>query len=245
MYQARTYRNLIYESELVAFRQAVQETDLYIHAVQPLEDITREAILRYRGYIEAYIRRFPDFVHTLKPWHMSGPAPAIVRDMVTAGLKAGVGPMAAVAGAIAERVGVDLLRHTEQVVVENGGDVFLKTNGPITIGIFAGDSPLSLRVGLRIQPGDAPVSVCTSSGTVGHSLSLGKADAVSVVSMSCAIADAAATSVGNHVNSPEDIQKAIKFGKSIEGVIGLIIISGDKIGFWGDLELVPLSSNFT
>jgi len=94
--------------------------------------------------------------------------------MASAGEKAGVGPMAAVAGAIAEHVGIDLLGHTHEVVVENGGDVFFKTNGPVTIGIFAGNSPVSLGMGLRVYPGKKPLSVCTSSGTVGHSLSFGK-----------------------------------------------------------------------
>ena len=100
--------------------------------------------------------------------------------------------MAAVAGAIAEHVGGDLLSYTEEVIIENGGDVFIKTHGPVTVGVFAGNSPLSLRIGLRLNSMEAPLSVCTSSGTVGHSLSFGKADAVSVIARSCALADAAA-----------------------------------------------------
>ncbi len=239
-YQTRTYRNHVRRDNLVSFKVAVKETDLFVHAAKHLEDITREIILRHRGYIEAYIQRYPEFAKILNPWRISGPAPIIIKDMAKAGEKAGVGPMAAVAGAVAEHVGIDLLSHTDEVVVENGGDVFLKTNDPATIGIFAGKSPLSMHIGLRVDSGDKPVSVCTSSGTIGHSLSLGKADAVCVKSGSCPLADAAATSIGNHVRTKKDIQSAIDFGKKIEGITGIVVVIDDKIGLWGDIEVVPI-----
>ena len=148
--------------------------------------------------------------------------------------------MAAVAGAVAEYVGKDLLAHTDQVMVENGGDLFIQSREPVTIGIFANESPLSLRVGLRMDASERPMAVCTSSGTVGHSLSMGKADAVCIVSASCPLADAAATSVGNHVQAIADIQSAMEIGKKIKGVEGIVIIMKDRIGIWGDLEIVPL-----
>ncbi|MDM8522713.1 UPF0280 family protein [Desulfococcaceae bacterium HSG8] len=238
MYQERTYRNLIQENHLVSFRVVVKETDLFIHAAKPLYEIAKELVLECRGYIESYIKRYPEFAETLVPWHVRELVPVIIKEMSGAGQKAGVGPMAAVAGAIAEYVGKGLLAHTDEVVVENGGDIFLKKNNPVTIGIFAGDSPLSMRMGLRV--GNVPVAVCTSSGTVGHSLSMGKADAVCVVSESCPLADAVATSVGNHLKSEADIRKAIDFGKQVEGVTGLVVIMGDKIGAWGETEIVPL-----
>ena len=240
MIDNKTYRKLVQMDNLVSFRQIVKETDLFIHASKPLENITRELILQHRGYIEAYIKRYPEFSKMLKPCRVIGPAPIIIKDMAKAGEKAGVGPMASVAGAIAEHVGVDLLSYSDEIVVENGGDIFLKTNSLVTVGIFAGASPLSLHVGLRVNSGIEPVSVCTSSGTVGHSLSLGKADAVCVVSKSCSIADAAATSIGNYVKSKSDIQKAIDFGKTIANITGIVIIVGNKIGLWGEIEIVPL-----
>ena len=244
-HQERTYRRLAYRDKLVSFRVTVKETDVLVHATRPLEDITKELILKYRGYIEAYIRQHPEFAKTLRPWPISGPAPLIVKDMAAAGEKAGVGPMAAVAGAVAEHVGRELLAHSKEVIVENGGDVFLKTAGPVTTGIFAGSSPLSLRIGLRIDPGSKPLAVCTSSGTVGHSISMGKADAVCVVSASCSLADAAATSIGNRVESKTDIQQALDFGKQLEGVTGVVVIIGDSIGIWGELEVVPLNPDFS
>lgn len=240
MYRKRTYRNLIRGTGLVSFQVVVKETDLSVYAVKPLVDITREIILEYRGYIEAHIQRYPDFATILIPWHTPNPVPAIIQDMIAAGEKAGVGPMASVAGVIAEYVGRRLLPYSDEVIIENGGDIFVKKNTPVTVAVFAGKSPLSLKIGLRIDPGGLPIAVATSSGTVGHSLSFGKADAVCVISRSCALADAAATSVGNHVKSKHDIENALEFGKSIPGVAGLLIIIGDKLGAWGDLEIVPI-----
>jgi ApbE superfamily uncharacterized protein (UPF0280 family) len=148
--------------------------------------------------------------------------------------------MAAIAGAIAEHVGRGLLGFTDQVMVENGGDVFIKTNSPVTVGIFAGASPLSMQVGIRLGGEKRPIAVCTSSGTLGHSLSLGLADAVCVVADSCALADAAATSIGNRIQSEADINAAIAAGQRIAEVAGIVIIAGDKIGAWGELELIRL-----
>lgn len=240
MYQKRSYRNTAYINTLLAFKVAVKETDLLIHSAKNLKKIARELILQYRGYIESYIKKHPEFEKTLQPWKIKEPVPNIISEMTKAGEKAGVGPMASVAGAIAEHVGIGLLEHTNEVIVENGGDLFIKTNSPVTVGIFAGKSPLSMHIGLHVDPGGKKVAVCTSSGSVGHSLSLGKADAVCVVSKACSLADAAATSIGNHVIKKTDIQKAINFGKTIEGVKGIAVIIDDKMGMWGDMKIVAL-----
>jgi ApbE superfamily uncharacterized protein (UPF0280 family) len=152
--------------------------------------------------------------------------------------------MAAVAGAIAENVGRGLAKYTHQVIVENGGDLYIKTEAPVTVGILAGRSPLSMQLGIRLRSDQQPAGVCTSSGTVGHSLSFGKADAVCVVADSCAAADAAATAVGNLVQSPANINAAIHAGRQINKINGIIIIAGKKIGIWGDLEVVPLINPF-
>jgi ApbE superfamily uncharacterized protein (UPF0280 family) len=133
------------------------------------------------------------------------------------------------------------LKLTDQVIIENGGDVFIKTNSSVTIGIYAGKSPLSLRIGIRLKSKSKPEAVCTSSGTIGHSLSLGKANAVCVVADTCSLADAAATSIGNLIDSPADIESAIKAGRRLEDLSGIVIIVGEKIGMWGDLEVVSLT----
>ena len=237
----RFYRNLVHRPDLVNFRVAVKETDLFIQANQYLEHLATDLVLQHRGNIEAYLKDHPAFGKTLYPWRLSGPAPRIIQDMAHAGELAGVGPMASVAGAISEYVGRDLLLHTDQIVVENGGDVFIKSDRPCTVGIYAGSSALSLRIGVQIDGGEKPISVCTSSGKFGHSLSLGTADAVCVVSGSCPLADAAATATANRIHSKSDIRGAIAFGKAIKGVVGLVVIMDDEIGIWGELEVVPLA----
>jgi ApbE superfamily uncharacterized protein (UPF0280 family) len=242
LYQKRTYRKLVSTEKLTTFQVVVQETDLLVHAETRLAAQTRELVLEHRGYVQAYIEAYPDFMTTLDPWPHAGPAPGIILDMITAGANAGVGPMAAVAGAIAENVGRGLLDFTDQVMVENGGDVFIKTNTPVTVGIFAGASPLSMRVGIQLGCDKKPVAVCTSSGTLGHSLSLGQADAVCVVADSCALADAAATAIGNLIQSEADINKAIAAGQKIADIAGIVIVAGEKIGAWGELEIVPLNN---
>jgi uncharacterized protein len=239
-YKERTYRQRLHPSGLTGFRVVVQETDLFIHAATEMKDPARDAILRHRGHVEAHIRRHPDFATALTPWPEGAFLPEIVRKMVAAGRRAGVGPMAAVAGAVAEAVGRDLMTRTPEVIVENGGDIFIRVHRPATVGIFAGESPLSERVGLRLAPGTAPRGVCTSSGRIGHSLSFGAADAVCVVSDDCALADAAATAIGNRVDGEHRIDDALSFGQTIDGVSGIVVIVNDRIGVWGDLELVPL-----
>ncbi|WP_319410045.1 UPF0280 family protein [uncultured Desulfosarcina sp.] len=236
----RTYRQRVGGLSLLSFQVICQETDLMVQADRLLEYEAREQVLVCRGQIEGYIQRYPEFALTLVPWPEQAFAPEIVREMIAAGRAAGVGPMAAVAGAVAEAVGRVLLDYSHQVVVENGGDVFIKTKGPVVAGLFAGDSPLSMKIGIKVPDTRNGIGLCTSSGTVGHSLSTGSADAVCVVSHSCALADAAATAIGNRIRSPGEIKTAIAFGKHIAGVLGVVVVAGREMGAWGQVELVPL-----
>ena len=236
-YQQRTYRHWIDGADLVPFNVTTKETDLYIRAASDLHRKALRMVNKYRYQIERYIEKSPVFKSSLEPLPMPEFAPGIVKDMVKAGIDSGVGPMAAVAGAIAEAVGRELLTYSPEVIIENGGDIFLKIVKKRVVGIFAGDSPLTGKLGIEINAEDTPLGICTSSGTVGHSLSYGKADAVVVLSSSTALADAAATAIGNRVKEVADIDKAIEFGRTISGLMGLVIIKGDKIGAWGDVKL--------
>jgi ApbE superfamily uncharacterized protein (UPF0280 family) len=218
----------------------VKETDLYILARTPLEQEAREAIINLRQQLEEYIRGNPLFQTSLVPLPADSRAPQIVKEMLAAAQQAGVGPMAGVAGAMAAFVGAALLAFTPEVVVENGGDIFLQTGTERKIGIFAGRSPLTMRVGLSVPAERQPLGVCTSSGTVGPSLSLGRADAVCVISPSAALADAAATALGNRVQGKADIEPALEAGRKIPGVEGAVIIVDDALGAWGEYELVKL-----
>lgn len=240
MYEPRTYRNLIKGRDLVAFTVQVKETDLYIRAWRNLAKEAEEAIKEVRRPLEDYIGGHPRFQTSLKPVEVSPDDPAIVREMAAAGHKAGVGPMAAVAGAIAEAVGKELLRFSPEVIVENGGDIFLSVRSRRLVAIYAGGSPLSYKLAVEIEPEKTPMGVCTSSGTVGHSLSFGLADAVTVLSRSAALADAAATAIGNAVKTSEDIPKGLELGRRIEGVESVVIVVGEKMGVWGDVKLCQM-----
>ena len=240
MYEERTYRNLVKTDDLTNFEVIVRETDLLVRAEKDLSKETRDSILKYRHQLETYIAMHPEFVKNLIPCGEDPYAPEIVREMIHASTRARVGPMAAVAGAMAEFVSKDLLQFSEQVIIENGGDTFLATVRERRIGIFAGNSPLSLKLGIVISPKDSPVGICTSSGTVGPSLSFGKADAVCILSKSAALADATATAVGNLVRDKRDIERGLERGKEIEGVLGTLIIVDDRMGVWGNIRLIQL-----
>ena len=240
-YQPRTYRHWVEGKDLVPFTVTVKETDLYIRATSNLQRKAQRLVLKYRKQLEQYIEQTPDFLTSLKPLPTPVNAPLIVQDMIEAGRQANVGPMAAVAGAVAEYVGRELLEFSPEIIVENGGDIFLKINRKRIVGIYAGDSPLTGKLGLEINPQDTPLGVCTSSGTVGHSLSFGKADAVAVVAGSATLADAAATAICNRVSKPDDINGAIELGRKIVGLKGIVIIIGSSIGAWGDVKLCETS----
>ena len=235
------YRRWVTCKDLVRFELAVKETCLYVSADANLKSKTLRLVTKYRKQIEGYITRHPDFKSSLAPLPATREAPAIVQAMLLACEKAGVGPMASVAGAIAEFAGRELLNFTRNLIIENGGDIFLKATEPKVVGIYAGDSPLSGRLGLEIAPEETPLGICTSSGTVGHSLSLGKADAVIITSKSATLADAAATATGNLVKAEGDIPRGIEFARGIEGITGIIIVKGDKIGTWGSVRLCHTS----
>jgi len=237
MYQPRTYRHWVKDKDLVAFNVTVKETDLYIRARSDLKSKAHQLVVKYRRMLEEYIERHPSFITSLEPVAVASDAPPLVTEMAEAAQKAGVGPMAAVAGAIAEAVGSELAVLSPEVIVENGGDIYIKSSGKRLIGIYAGKSPLTGRVGLEIEGKDTPLGVCTSSGTVGHSLSYGQADAVIVLSPSTALADAAATAIGNRIHQPKDIPGGIEFARSIKGLKGVVIIQGEQLGVWGEVKL--------
>jgi len=241
MSEPRFYRHWIKDGGLVSFQVAVKQTDLYIRSQRNLRDKALDSVLKHRGSLEAYIKHHPLFLTTLEPYQAEDEAPAIVKEMARVSQLTGVGPMAAVAGAIAEAVGRDLLAFSPEVIVENGGDIFLKISKKRLVGIYAGQSAFTKRIALEILPRETPMGICTSSGTVGHSLSLGNADAVIALSPSAALADAAATALGNIVKAADDITEAIEKAQDITGLRGVVIIVGDKMGIWGKVKIVPLA----
>lgn len=239
MYEPRTYRAWTQWAGLVSFRVVVKETDLAVRACRDLQAEARTATAACRAELEAYIARHPQFLTALEPLDVADDAPPLVCEMASAARLAGVGPMAAVAGGIAESVGRVLASISPDVIVENGGDIWLRLTRPGLVGVYAGRSPLTGRIAFEVWPEDTPLGVCTSSGSVGHSLSFGRADAAVVFAPSAALADAVATAMGNRVRAPADIDGALDWAKRIPGVAGLVVILGERLGLWGDVRIAP------
>jgi hypothetical protein len=255
VYRERDYRRLHRGADLTHFQVSVKETDLDVgvstHAYSPgLVLRAANSVRRCRLELEAYIARDPVFASSLEPWPADEAAPEIARVMAAAAALAGVGPMAAVAGAMAEWVGRDLRLAPEVergpdipgIIVENGGDIYLRSERDRRVSVFAGTSPFSGRLGLLIPAEQARegLGVCTSSGTVGPSLSFGCADAVVVVAHSTPLADAVATSAANRVTGPGDLEAAVAYACSIEGILGAVAILGDHFAAKGRVTLEPL-----
>jgi len=236
-----TYRQWVKGDDLVPFRVVVKETNLFIRASTDLKRKALRLVLKYRNILESYIEQHPIFLTSLEPVSVGDNVPRIVKLMAEATSKVGVGPMASVAGAIAELVGSELLAFSPEIIVENGGDIYLKSLKKRIVGIYAGKSPLSGQLGLEIEANETPLGICTSSGTVGHSFSFGKADAAVLLSKSTFLADAAATAICNRIKEPADIPAAIEFAQSIKGLKGLLVIKDDKVGVWGEVKVCRLA----
>jgi len=196
-------------------------------------DAVTSEIVRLRTVLEEYIARSPKFGTSLEPIELLDDAPEIARRMAGAADRVGVGPMAAVAGTVAQ-MSAQAARDAE-AIVENGGDIFLSVGKAVTVGLYAGDGPLSDSLALSISPEAMPLAVCSSSGLMGHSLSLGKCDLACVVSPNASLADAAATHAANLVKTADDIEPTLELVSSIDGIGGLLLVCGDRIGVAGNL----------
>ena len=236
----RTYRQRVKAVDLVSFHVAIKETDLWVMADRNLERETRDLVFDCRLKLENYICSHETFLTTLQPYPEDPYAPDMIKAMIEMTRPVGVGPMASVAGAIAQFVGEGLLRATDQVIVENGGDIYLKTERPVTVLIHAGRSIFSEKIGLKIPTRQMPVGICSSSATIGHSLSMGSADLVCTIARSALLADGAATALCNMVKGKKDLEGIPRWAGQIEGIIGGLAILGDSMLPWGDIELVGL-----
>ena len=238
--EPRNYRKIFKSDDLAYYTVKVKQTDLCIGATADIRKQAEQSVSKYRQQVEEYIRRQPVFLDSLVPVEPLEGAPEIVRHMCRAAQAAGVGPMAAIAGAVSLYVSFDLAPLSAELVIENGGDIYLAGKKERIAGIYAGESPLSNKIGLRLPPQELPMAVCTSSGTVGHSLSFGLADAAVILSKDACLADAAATAMGNLVRTPVDIEPALQKVQAIKGISGALIIVGSSMGAWGGIDLVKL-----
>lgn len=238
IYEPRDYRKP-YQGDKQCYTVCVADSDLYIVSDQDETQSVIRWLRQLRTAVLTEIQRQPEFLTALSPLEPVTSHPLVIQMSKATGL-AGVGPMAAVAGAIAEGIGLRLLERGETGIVENGGDLFIAHSEDLTVRLMAGTSSLSNRMGIRIRKEQMPVGLCTSSGTVGHSLSFGKADAVVILSKNTALADAVATATANIVQSEGDIEAALSFAMSIVGIMGVVVVVKDTFGAVGNLELVNL-----
>ena len=208
------------------------KTDLINHGLHNF-------ILRQRMELINYIRNNREFLISFEPVDVEE-GPFIVKMMARAGKIADVGPMAAVAGTISE-LSMNFLvkKGAKYAVLENGGDIALKVNKDVVMGLYAGTSSLSGQIGFKIKHERTPMGICTSSGTVGHSISLGRADSVTVFADQASIADALATSVANEAKRELDqdavencLEKADNYKSYFRGIM---IVVGESAGTTGKI----------
>jgi ApbE superfamily uncharacterized protein (UPF0280 family) len=234
MYEERRYRGSVDSEGLVRSEAAFRESDLLILAAGDVAKRSQGLLMEAREALESYIGRDGGFRTALEPHDPLPGAPLIARRMADSARSFGVGPMAAVAGAVAEYVGEAI---EGDVIVENGGDIYARTARPITVSLHAGEgSPFTGKVKFVARPGGRAIGIATSSGTLGPSLSFGKADAVCAVCDSAVDADAAATAYCNAVRSPSDVERVIAMASAHGRVKGIVIAIGDRLGAWGEIE---------
>jgi len=234
MYEERKYREWSNSNNLIISNVKEFESDLYILSEINVEEIALKEVRKIRKIIIKYGEENIDFFKSLVPLRIKDSDPKIIKHMKESTKKANVGPMASVAGAINFYLAKKLESICKTLIIENGGDLYIKSNEERIINIYAGKSLFKDKIKI-IEKGE--MGICTSSGIMGHSISFGKADAVVVKGKDTLVADAFATSIGNMIKTKEDIEKGLEFAKQ-NNLEGVIIIAFNKIGIWGNIKLV-------
>jgi len=231
----RFYRKSMNAQDLVYFRVKLEQSDLFIGAKRKLIKESEKALKEARDAIKKEISKRPEFLTSYYPLLYTGGGSELIRSMYAASAACNVGPMAAVAGSVAQYVGQKLAKISSDVLVENGGDIFLKSTQKRQVAIYAGQSSLSGKIALEMRPGTW--GICTSAYTVGHSYSDGRCDAAVVVSKDCVLADAAATALGNSIKNERQLEGGVKKIMNIDGVLGALAVINEKIAAVGDISL--------
>lgn len=242
------YRNyIISPKDIVSYEVIYKETSLFIKSQKNFSSQVLRQLINIRKPLEKYIKNNPEFLYSLIPVDVTKNSPRIVKLMSEVSKKTQTGPMSAVAGAVAELLGERMLKSIEKeklrkfLVIENGGDIFAYIDEPITVGIYAGEtSPFTGKLAIKVSLLNQPLGICTSSGTLGHSLSFGKADAVVIISNSAAFSDTLATATCNLVKTEADIEKAINFAKSFSETLFVCVIKDKKIALWSKSDKIEV-----
>ncbi len=239
-YKERSYRSRFSDDGRRWFCVKFLESDLWIGVDSgsyraSMEEDVYAFLVDLRRQMDAYLLMDPQYKAALTPYDAGLEAPGILKEMSRVSHKTGIGPMSAVAGAVAKHV-ADFL-GTKEVIVENGGDIYAKAVSDMDISVFAGQSPLSEKVGLHIPAAAFPCGICTSSGTVGPSLSLGRADAMMIVCKDVLLADSYATAMANRIKTVNDLQPVIEQIQNIPEILGALAVKDDKLAVCGLYEL--------
>ena len=243
-YKERSYRSRFSNDERRWFCVKFLESDLWIGVDSgsysaSMESDTYAMLVDLRRTMDAYLLIDPQYKTALTPYDAGLEAPDILKEMSKVSHKTGIGPMSAVAGAVALKVAGFLKSRYDvnEVIVENGGDIYAQASTDMDISVFAGQSPLSEKIGLHIPAGSFPLGICTSSGTVGPSLSLGRADAVMIVCNDVMLADSYATAMANRIKSVNDLQPVFDRITNTPAILGAIAVKDDRMAICGQFEL--------
>ncbi len=236
----RTYRSARHD-DLVSFQLVIEETDLWVAAQQDLGPPMADHVRFLRGQIKSYVAIHPEFLTALEPLEARPRDPEIIRRMCRAGQLTGVGPMAAVAGTLAQMLGERFQDASPDLLIENGGDTYLFSTRDRHIGILNMPDQ-AVRLCVPVAAREFPCSFCASSAKIGHSLSFGKADLVVVRSRDAALADAAATALANALTGAEAMDAVLTLAQGWEaiGIEGVFTQCEGKIGVWGKMQLAVI-----
>ncbi len=224
------------------YRLRIKETIATVICEEGFIKYAEQEVLFQRSVLKNYISKDSLFLHSLKPYKVKEDSPEIVKRMSEASLKAEVGPMACVAGAIADyAVRAMINRGAKHAIFENGGDIAMFINEPVNVGIYSGTTERGLT--LKIKPRKSIIGICTSSGKMGHSLSFGNADSATVISEDPLLADAVATALCNSIKeeSPKMIEESIRKFLLIPQVEAIIVVMGKLVGLGGELPEIFFS----
>jgi len=233
----RLYR-IFYSKDLFGFRIKEKESDIFILSKKNLKSRAEKILKKIRNKIENYIKRNDIFKDSFLPVKENENMPEIVKKLASVSNKTGIGPMAGIAGLISEELGMRLLEFTDEIIIENGGDIFLKILKPRIIGIYTEKEKFK-KLGIKIKPEMTPCGICSSSSKMGHSLSFGNADLVTVIAEDTTLADSLATIIANKINDVDDIEKTLKELEKFD-IRGAFVIKDNNIGVYGEIDFVEI-----
>ncbi len=232
------YRNRVKNREEFSYRVVYKNTEFIISSnsdirekiEKPLRDIYRD--------LESVIEKDPSFLKSLSPITPKDFYPPAIKRMCDLSSEFGVGPMAAVAGTVNDYIASRIPVEAGDLFIENGGDVFIRSRRDVITGVYVKNPFFKDSLAIRVRASSTPCGLCSSSGTFGHSLSMGKCDLAVVLSGSSISADAAATAIANSVEKIEDVERTLNEYRGFDSILGILIIKNDRIGLWGEFELV-------